>query len=742
MNLFALLFSLTVVIDRPSPDAVADFRYHVAKMGASAKVDVTCAEHPYAVTDETAEAFRLKILGDKAWVSGRSAEAVSHGLYELLERMGCDWVMPGEIGEVIPNCPDPHPAEADVSESPSFAIRCPWYSGGLKKVSKRDHAVYEQWKVRKKLQRQREGHHPLYMNGGHVWQLIVRRNQAEFDAHPEMYALVRQIDGTMKRTGPQMELTHPRVIELVEDYIRGEFKRNKWPNDAKVCLSVGPADGPGFSESAESRNLLGAGLIDPIRGQEDQTDALVYLCNTLLERTKDEFPNLHLGFYLYGVHGEYPRRFKPDPRVVIVVADINFSRLHSTLEPIPTRRYYKSIMDRWAELANVKFFRGYNWNLADSFLPFSKLKMWADDIPYYHRMNYRGIHNESAMSWVNLGPSNYYEAEILWDVTRDWHESLDKYCRHAFGAGAPFLADYYTRITERQSAAKVEAGSFHGYHLIYDEAFVRSAQELFEKAAAAAVGEAENERIRLARIPLDGLGEFLRMRQLQMSFEFAAAQKLLDDMLAKRDALFDEHRQLVGFDASFMLRRFFVKPLEESVRYSTGDYRIVHRLPDAMTTVFDPYDRGYELGFADPEIADGGFLRTKTYSTPWTVQGLSFLSSGSVWYRERLPSLPDEPIGLLIAGCDRTARVYVNGKYVGLGTGWAKPLAFDLTDFLHPGEGNFLAIQITRNGSSENGMGGIVYPSFLFAGPRLKERAPKLDLTERLLPGGAVEKVR
>ena len=246
MNLFALLFSLTVVIDRPSPDAVADFRYHVAKMGASAKVDVTCAEHPYAVSNETAEAFRLKILGDKAWVSGRSAEAVSHGLYELLERMGCDWIMPGEIGEVIPECADPKPADCDIEESPSFRVRNPWYNGGAACVSQKEYEEFAVWHSRKKMHN--FCNHDLFMQGGHMWDAIIGQYADIINEHPEYLALCRNHDGTFSRRGPQLDTSNPEVVKLFERYIREAFENNNWPKDKPVTLGIGPADGGGFSE--------------------------------------------------------------------------------------------------------------------------------------------------------------------------------------------------------------------------------------------------------------------------------------------------------------------------------------------------------------------------------------------------------------------------------------------------------------------------------------------------------------
>ena len=97
-----------------------------------------------------------------------------------------------------------------------------------------------------------------------------------------------------------------------------------------------------------------------------------------------------------------------------------------------------------------------------------------------------------------------------------------------------------------------------------------------------------------------------------------------------------------------------------------------------------------------------------------------------------------EPVSLLVGGVDSLVRVYCNGGYVGEGIGWANAFAFDLTDFVKPGEENFIAIEVQRYGIAELGTGGIIFPSFLFTGPRLEQRAPAFDESLlKILPGGA-----
>lgn len=732
------LSAFEVVIDHPSPEAETDFQYHMRKMtGQPASLKVY--EHPYKVKSHSGlqEAFRLCVKGNTAYISGESPLAVSHGLYEVLSRLGCDWVVPGEVGEVIPINKNPQLPEMDEEQVPSFDLRNPWHPGGVSASIKQQHAL---WKKRHKLNPTAE--HPLQMHGGHVWGSVIHMFQKEFDAHPEYYALVPQADGTMVRQGPQLETTNPAVQDLFVKYIREQFRKNGWSNDRKVCIGIGPSDGGGYSRSLETR-LASANRMDPITGGEDLTDIMILLANQLLERTEKEFPNLHLGFYLYSWHADFPVKYKIHPRLVIVIADINYSRMHSTLEPVPTRRYFRSIMEKWAATPNTKFFRGYNWNLAEHFLPYSKLKMWEDDLPMYHRMNVKGVYNESIAGWGTLAPSNYLEAALLWDVNSTPKQVLRKFCANAYGKGAEEpMFRFWEMLTQRQSNAKEEAGSIHSFALIYDQHFVAQALNLIDIAASMAETSNQKRLIAAARFPVWQLGEYLRMRELMNQFKFAEAQGIFNDMIKARQKMIDRNDGCVAGGAVSMMNRFFKKPLDAMAKYSTAPYRMAFPIPDEMVTIFDPYNRGAAFGFADPELGDGHYLKTRTYTSTWASQGLIGIRNGSAWYRVRFPAM-EGPAGLLIGGADSTARVYCNGKYVGEGRGFAFPMLFDLTDFLNPaGKENLLAIQVVRSGNSEVGTGGLIYQSFIFQGPRLDKQAPDNKEEYRILPGGVFEKIK
>ncbi len=742
--------------------AVDDLNYHLRKMsGTELEVVLTAdpskVRKPGIVIGELAnrfgvrpvghseldETFRVRADRDFLLIGGESPAAAAYGIYEVLERLGCDWVMPGVNGEVIPQRESVVIDDMDVEQSPSFAVRAPWYTGGSRIVEKVFMDEFDQWKLRHKEQLTRRWS-PQVMIGGHVWDLVINKYREKFDAHPEMLALIRQPDGSFKRQGPQLESTHPDIPPLFADYIRSIFQKNGWPKDKAVCLGVGPADGVHFSRSAESM-LAGTDRINPVSGDPDITDLQILLCNQLIEILEKEFPNLTLGFYLYAAHAEYPIRYIPHPKVTIVIADIAYSRFHSIIDPnSKTRHHYRQIVDQWGELhrkqGNYLFFRGYNWNLADNFLPYTKIKIWAEDLPYYHRLGVSGVYNECIKAWSVLAPSEYLEAKLTWNVNRDWKEVLKQYCRSAFGGGAPALEQYYLKLAERQSKAGYEAGSYHSFALMYDRKFVADCRALFEKAETAAETPMRKQRVRFARIPLNMLSLFLDYRAAYCSFDFQTAEKKYEGMLGELRRYEKIDGNLVCRSASIYLKRFYGDFVKQSVKYSSGEYRMVFPLPEHLKATFDSDNCGQSLGLYKKALNDRDYLTLSTYSTTWDAQGLMGFRGGSVWYRvdfDLTETLAGKPLGLFVGGSDSVVRVWCNEQYIGMGRRFAKPFTFDLTDAASPGK-NQLTIQVQQYGSSEIGTGGLIYPSFIFTGPRLAQRTTHTETGERLLPGGEV----
>jgi hypothetical protein len=725
-----------IVLDKPSDPK--NFPSPAILIG-----DLANTVAPPQKTSVGKEGFRVKVTGNHILISGESDQAALFGAYFLLRKLGYEWVMPGEIGAVVPDLKNKTLTVPDFDESraPDFYIRRIFYTG----IKKDNETVGPRQNVWLRRQYGAFNDHPAADTAGHSWDQVIRKHKPEFDKNPDMYALVRQSDGTLKRTGPQLESTNPKVIKLIEDDIRALYAKNNYPKDKPVGVPIGPADGLGYSESTESK-LAGTSRIDPNAGEQDQTDLVILLANTILKDLEKEFPNLYLGYYVYSTHAEYPARYTPHPRIAPIFAPINYSRFHAVGDPISkTWPAYQDVVEQWSKLSakqgNPLLYRGYTWNIADDFLPFIKCHAWGTEIPFYKKNNFLGASVQGIKAWGIQGPSDYVLMQLLFDSTQDWHKLLTNYCDKAYGDGAPAMLAYFDRLTSRLRDSGIESGSYHAYPLIFDQAYMKQAQADLDKAAQSAKTSDQKTRIKYVAYTHQSLVLFLEFDTAIKNFDYARARSLYEQMQAHWQTQYDENADLSCELGRSYLKRYLDRYTAEAAKYSTGPYKIVYRIPDELPTLFDPTTSGHQNHYFAPELADKNFLKTKTYSSTWDAQGLGPIKKGAVWYRVRF-TLPkdagDQPIGLFLGSFEDEARVYLNGQFIGTsGRRFSIPAQFDLTGVISRTGENLLAIQIVKNlNINEIGLGGLFRPSYLFTGPQLEQRAPKQIDLGRPLPGG------
>lgn len=744
--------------------AVDDLNYHFEKMTGTrlevVKTDSPADIRPPAIILGTLavqcgadvkqtpgrDSIRIQTKDGKVLVAGEKESGTVHAMYTLLGRLGCDWVMPGGIGEVIPQTKTLVIPDLDVSEIPSFTGRNLWMRGSSKLNTEQDVEEYAVWRRRQRMDASGESPN---LGAGHVWDSLIKRHKAEFEKDPTMLALVRGPNGEMIRKGPQVETTHPRIAELFIEDIRATFEKNKWPKDMEVSFGIGPADGGGFSRSIETASV-GAGRIDPIMGEPDITDACVLLANQILERIEKEFPNVSLGYYAYSLHGEFPLRYKPHSHLNQIFAPINYARSLSPLaKNSKTWPYYVSIVEKWGALAkeqgNKLSYRGYNWNLAENMIPFSKLEIYGEEIPWYHSLGFMSVNIEATKAWAVNGPSDYLLAKLMWNCDQDWKAVLDKYCKKSFGAGAEPMKTYLLDLTHRQSSAGQEAGSYHAIHLIFDKAFVDASRELIEKAVADAKSPEEKTRAGYFLYPLEQLSLYLKFREAFTQFDFAKAAGLFQKIQEAWERAYAANTQIVAKEVVQYLKRYFNAFVQESSKFSSPPYRMVLPLPDELKTQLDSTGAGELLGFQNPLINDSLFFTTRTWSAPWDAQGLGSYRIGAVWYRFHFPHpeiVKGEALGLFLGGADDQVNVWLNGKKVGRSPRkFISPFVFDLSQSADPAGNNVLVIKVNRVSSmNEIGTGGLIRPSFLFAGPRVVDPQAVPPPEDRILPGGGVDK--
>lgn len=741
-------FTLKVEKVLPLQTAVEELNYHLQKM-SGAKLPVVRTDNPADVRGNaivlgelavkmgatlqnrsvSGESFRLLTKGKTFLIGSETDDGALFGTYRLLRALGCDWVMPGAVGEVIPRQSTVNAPSMDEVSIPGFPVRVRWSSPRFSNAQ--DLLLTAQW-----LRRSGKGDYypPAFNAGAHYWDKFIKKHQKDFDADASMYALVREPSGNLVRKGPQIETTHPKVLELMVEDIGQEFEENGWPHDKEVGFPfLGPADSQPLSVSADSQNA-GGGYIDPLSGSTDSTDLVVLLGNQILEKIKKEYPNVWLGFYSYSDYQDYPRRYKPDPRLVVVFAPLQFGPYHSAIDPhSKTQAYYRDVLEKWSEISkqqgNPLIYRGYNFKAIELFSPFTKLGIWKDEIPLYHQMGFLGLNVEAFNNWANFGLSDYMLMQLAWNPNADWEKTFKSYCRNSFGAGAPDMEKYFLRLMQRQSEAGQEAATFDALHLIYTPEFVLESKKDLQAAMNAAQSNDEKTRIAYATEGFKSLEIYLAYHQATLEFDFPKAKTIFEQLIAHQNAMMSTNSLMATTYTTHQLTRFLKDFSATAAQYSTGEYQVVYKLPDQLATSIDSYRAGETMRFFSPSLKDENWLRTKTYSTTWDDQAMTLPKSGSVWYRHRFDATKpaaNESVGLMLGGYNDTARVWLNGeKLLPLNPppvygGLMKPAVYDLTAALKAGGDNLLAIEIQKNSAADfYGVGGLTRPSFVFKGPKL-----------------------
>lgn len=621
------------------------------------------------------ETYRLRVMDGLVLIAGHGAVAdlaTSHGVYTLLRDLGCDWIMPGTDGEIIPARETVTVSVRDRQESPSFNVRQAWYGGRALRNRVANYEFYR-WLQRMRMHNRRmellafEG--PVHSLGSHAWRGFSRRK--ELQENPEMLAL-RQFPGvtphsTFRRSGSQIETTHPRVIEIAIESIRQRFENNGWASDKKVAIGMGPADGWGMSRSEETR-AIEAGRPTFDSGRPDGTDVVILFLNTILEALEDEFPNLYLSYYVYSWHANYPARYRPHPRVAIEVADINFSRFHgSGSTSSKSRAYFREILEQWgalhAEQGNIMHRYYYGYNVANAYLPLLQLRMYGEGIPFVHELGFSGLRFNFYDNWLMAGPNAYFAARLAWDYSLDWRDLLQEYCAKAFGVAADEMQQYFLAMSRRQHDAGMETGQYYSYHLIYDRPFLQEMDALLETAANRATTDFARRNIQNATVQIERLHLWLNYHERLLDFDFTGAREAHQAM---RDALERDRERNVHFRNDLAMgwfNRFFNRFLEGSVQYSSAPYAMVYPVPERLKTAFDPMVKGQRLLFYGRDISDRHYIRTATFDSTWDAQGLFGYRKGAVWYRIpfTLESLPEEDghgVGLFVGGACGVIRVW------------------------------------------------------------------------------------
>lgn len=649
------------------------------------------------------DGFRFAAKGNNLLIVGEGDRGVYHGVCSFLETLGCGWFVPGPLGEVIPkNASVTVPDSLDHSEISDSIHREFWGDN--------DWALKNKGSLR-------------VGNWRHAWASLVPKSL--FATKPEVFALKNG-----QRTDKQLCTTNPETIRLAAEALLAMM--DKAPD--QTVFECGPNDGGSLCECANCRKLQTEGYIEPSSGIPCYTDVILQFANDLAEITSKKHPDKYLGFYIYSDYSRPPVKVtKVHPNVFPMVAPIRRCRLHGIGNPIcPTNVTLEEEVKVWAKMTDKLGFYPYNFDLADSLLPWTKIDGYRRLGAEVQKLNIKLLawSPESMESWAIYAPHLYLSTRIMWNSHIDVDKEMDRFYSGFYGEAAAPMKRYWTRLDETYSKADVHTGGLYGMHRIWTPELIQACRSDIEEAKKLATDERVKQVVTKAEAGLHDAELFAAIRKHITDCDFLAARKTQEELHQHIKANASDPKEKVG-KAEWLTERYswgyylgaFGRLIANGAQIQEGGGKVLVKFPDVWSFKTDEKAQGVKENWFNPQLDASDWKTLATLSKNWDDQGLNYYS-GDAWYRVKfqmptISTMPAAPksadLRLWFGGFDNNVDVYLNGQHLGELKGFMKPGEFkEIAQYLKPGVENVLVVRVSSGGLAELGTGGIMMPVMIY----------------------------
>jgi len=471
--------------------------------------------------------YSIDVSAQAIVVKGKTALALTNGLYGLLDLWGCRWVFPGELGEVVPKAvtlelPLGVTSQKIASDARLLAGPPSYYSEG---------------EVGDWVRRNRFGKETT-VTAHHHWCGIVPptvyNDPSKPDRfHPEYFSLIggKRVVGT---DGDKMQIctTNPDVIRMAVESAKAYFR--EYPNvdnlefcQCKTCLAL------------DSGKLTSEGL-------RDVSDRVMTFVNEVARGIQDEFPDKLVGVYAYNNYTEPPGRVLPEKNVMVDITRMNYDllRLMPRKEGDSSDKFTR-LVEKWKALTPYIYNYEYNpiyWN-AGLFCP--NYLEFAEAIRFYRDKGVLGFRSDpgelpfrNRVNFVN----DYLAMRVAVDASIEPKKELMDMCREFFGPGAEAMQKYYltmAKVTEQDPVpGSFLGGGIRNFYRIFTPEMLAEATKDLAAARTAIKGEDPfRERLRVVEMGHRFLAYYLEGVWLAKGGNYEGALKAFSKMQRAIDAL-------------------------------------------------------------------------------------------------------------------------------------------------------------------------------------------------------------
>jgi hypothetical protein len=655
---------------------------------------------PVGKTFPGKQAFRY-VAGQRGLgLYGESDLASSYAIYELLDKLGCRWFIPGELGECIPSVERLEVNPEDYAKAPGTLCRQIW-------------AADDAFRRRNRLG-------GINLQTGHALEGYLTKKDRE--AHPEFRAIVDGVPAEKRLKWSSKEVAHAIAEKITA-------RLDKVPQDS---VSLSPDDGAKFDESDDRK--LDAGDFDPTFQTVSLTDRLMVLCNRIAGEVVKHHPDTLFGVLAYVQYTRPPVREKLHPNLIPQIAPISYDRAHPiTDESAPNNAEYRKLLEGWARVAPRISYYPYAYYLAEISAPYPLIRKWSVDLPLYYKNNCAFWQPETTANFETTMHGLYLGMRLAWDPSQDPKAIIRELNERFYGNAAPAMTAYWNYIDSLWVDVPEYTGGDFGYLLRFTPEVMARARELIDAAVAACRTDLERERVKLAEVSFRQFEKYMKLREDYAAGRFARLAEENEAYRQELIALSQQYKDNYAFSAASWAKKS-THALVWHDDFKTVSYEDASRIANEFLILTeplrfkfreDPNDHGGEQGWGAGEFDDSNWKETNPAVETWSTLGL-YDYFGTVWYRRKL-TLSDLPPGkkvfLWLGGTDGSAEVFVNGKEIPhvdpktgetkVFRGFCRPVSFEITDALGEGE-NLIAIRTKRDFTNEIGTGGLLGPVVIY----------------------------
>jgi len=435
---------------------------------------------------------------------------------ELLERLGCRWLWPGELGEVIPQRKTVTvPADLDYRFTPPVIQRhirsLKWnvrQQPGLEKLgfTREQYEAFLQsgydWWVNNRDGKQGE------MSYGHAFGDYWERFGKD---HPDWFA--QQPNGSRDQGAKSPErarlcVSNPGLQQQVAADAIAKLKANP----ALYCASISPNDGgPQYfctCAACEAWDAKDGPVLEMRIGGDNRhvslTDRYVKFYNAVAEIVSKELPDRKLGAYAYSAYRTPPLHVTLHPNVFI--GYVGFTYLNDA-----ARQESQEAWLAWAKAAPGGLFLRPNLFMTGMGFPVFYPHRLGADLKLCAQNGMKVTDFDTCFNhWALNGIDYYVTARLIWDPSRSVDDIIDDYCQAGWGPAARPVRQYLDAV-EKVCDKLAASNQYEGYRVNqgllasqFSDAFLAELNGILDEAKQLAGADSKiKQRVEFLRIGVD-----------------------------------------------------------------------------------------------------------------------------------------------------------------------------------------------------------------------------------------------